>query len=74
MYQLAPNKRHTNPVITINKEPLKTLDKFCLGSTLSCSTTLDDKIAQCLSRCNIYFGMLRKRLWNEHGISLCIKK
>ena len=74
MYQPAPDKTHTNPVVTINNTHLKSMEKFCyMGSILSSSTTIDDEITQSISKANSSFGRLRRRLWNGHGVKLSTK-
>ena len=74
MYQPAPDKSHTNPVVTINNTPLKSVESFCyLGSILSNSTTIDDEGTQRIARASSSFGLLRRRLWDEHGVGLSTK-
>jgi len=50
------------------------VDKFCyLGSVLSSNTIVDDDINSRLSKANVAFGRLSKRLWFNHGISTATK-
>ena len=74
MYQPATEKTHTDPVVTINNTPLKSVEKFCdLVSVLSNTTFIDDEVTQRISKASSSLGRLRHRLWNDHGIKLSTK-
>ena len=70
MHQPAPDVAYSPPTITINGNPLHSVDHFkYLGSTISRDLTLDAELAahtQCL-RSSV------TRLWNRHGVRLSTK-
>ena len=71
LYQPASRTDKSNPVIAVNGEPLKAVDKFTyLGSTLSKSVRIDDEISGRIAKANAAFGKLRNKVWERNGLSL----
>ena len=69
----SSSNRNTGDV-RINGALLKSVDTFCyLGSMMSSDATLDAEITHRIAKASSSFGRLRKRLWNEHGVSLGTK-
>ena len=63
--------RVDNGYVLINGAPLTAVDSFCyLGSMMSSDAALDSEISQRIAKASSSFGRLKKRLWNEHGVSL----
>lgn len=74
LHQPAPQKPYIEPVITIDGEPLKTVDKFTyLGSTLSRSVNIDDEVETRIAKASSAFGRLRESVWERRGIKQAIK-
>jgi len=74
LLQPANRQNHTIPGIKAGSVELKVTDKFCyLSSVLSSNTVVDDDINSRLSKANVAFGRLSKRLWCNHGISTATK-
>jgi len=72
--QPVNRQNHTIPAIKAGNVELKVTDKFCyLGSVLSSNTVVDDDINSRLSKANVAFGRLSKRLWCNHGIFTATK-
>ena len=71
LLQPANRQNHTIPGIKAGNVELKVTDKFCyLVSVLSSNTVVDNSR---LSKANVAFGRLSKRLWCNHGISTATK-
>ena len=74
MYQPAPNALYSEPVITVNGEKLTVTEKFIyLGSTLSRSVSIDEKVSYRIARASSAFGRLREKVWDRRGINLMTK-
>lgn len=74
LHQPAPQKPYVEPVITVEGEPLKTVDKFTyLGSTLSRSVNIDDEVEMRIAKASSAFGRLRESVWERRGIKLATK-
>ena len=74
LYQPAPNKTHSDPTITVNGQPLKSVNNFTyLGSTLSRDVRIDDEVALRLSKASSAFGRLQTNVWNRKGLSIDTK-
>lgn len=74
LHQPAPQKPYVEPVITVEGEPLKTVDKFTyLGSTLSRSVNIDDEVELRIAKSSSAFGRLRESVWERRGIKLATK-
>ena len=74
MHQPAPTAPYTEPVIMVNGEKLTVAEKFIyLGSTLSCSVSIDGEVSYRIARASSAFGRLRERVWERRGISLRTK-
>nr|VZH96028.1 unnamed protein product [Spirometra erinaceieuropaei] len=62
------------PQISVNGTRLKVVENFpYLGSTLSRSTEIDDKVARRISKASQVFGRLKSTVWNHHGLQLRTK-
>ncbi|VDL90177.1 unnamed protein product [Schistocephalus solidus] len=74
MHQPPPNAEYNAPRINDNGAQLKNLETFAyLGSTLSRNTSIDDEVAQRISKASQVFGPLQASVWNCHGIHLNTK-
>ena len=74
MYQPTPGKTYVEPSIHFYGQKLPVVPKFVyLGSTLNCSNSIDDEVGLRISKASHAFGILHKRLWSRHGISICTK-
>ena len=74
MHQPAPRKIYHEPHIFVNDEPLKSTDySTYLGSTRSREVNIDVEVDNRLSKANTAFGRLRKKMWDQRGISQEIK-
>ncbi len=74
LYQTAPGKEYTDPLVTIDNTTLNPVKRFCyLGSMITNTATADEDITQRIAKASASFGRLRHRLWNEHGIRLSTK-
>ena len=63
-------KMYHEPHIFVNDEPLKATDSFTyLGSTLSREANIDVEVNNRPSIANSAFGRLRKKVWDQRGIS-----
>ena len=68
MYQPARGSNSNPPLITIDGNVLKNVDKFTyLGSCFSSANSLDDEISSHLAKVSSSFGRLTYRVWNERG-------
>ena len=71
MYQPARGSDSNPPLITIDGNALKNVDKFTyLGSCLSSANSLDDELSSRLAKASSSFGRLTDRVWNERGLKL----
>nr|VZI49578.1 unnamed protein product [Spirometra erinaceieuropaei] len=67
----APN---ASPQINVNGTLLQVVENFpYLGSTLSRTTTIDDEVANRISKASQAFGRLQSTVWNRHGLQLNTK-
>lgn len=74
LHQPAPQKPYIEPVITVDGEPLKTVDKFTyIGSTLSRSVNIDDEVETRIAKASSAFGRLRDSVWERRGIKQATK-
>ena len=74
MHQSFPVSDRTTALATCGGAALNTVDRFCyLGSILSRDASLDSEIGARLAKASGAFGLLRQRLWNEHGVRLATK-
>jgi len=74
LLQPANHQNYTTPRIKAGNVELRVVDKFCyFGSVLSSNTVVDDDISSGLSKANVAFGRLSKRLLCSHGISTATK-
>nr|VZI45902.1 unnamed protein product [Spirometra erinaceieuropaei] len=74
MRQPPPNTAHNMPQINVNETQLQVVENFTyLGSTLSRSTKIDDKVAHRISKASQAFGRLQNTVWNPHGFQLSPK-
>ena len=74
LYQPASRSDESSPVIAVNGEPLKVVDKFTyLGSTLSKSVRIDDEVSGRIAKASAAFGKLQSRVWERSGLSLQTK-
>lgn len=68
MYQPAPDKSYTNPLVYINNIPLKSVQNFSyLESILSNLVNIDNEVRKWIARASSPLGILRRWLWDEHG-------
>ena len=71
MYQPAPGKLYTEPIIKVNGDKLKVVNRFTyLGSTLSQNITIDDEVHTRIAKASSTFGRLYTNVWRRNGISL----
>ena len=62
------------PIVAVGADHLVAVEKLChLESTLSRSVNLDDEVMACISKANVSFSHLSKRLQQDHEIRLRIK-
>nr|VZI23167.1 unnamed protein product [Spirometra erinaceieuropaei] len=75
MHQPPPNTAHRNaPQISVNGTQLQVVENFpYLGSTLSCSTKIDDEVAHRISKVSQAFGRLQSTGWTRHDLQLSTK-
>ncbi|BHF64087.1 hypothetical protein SprV_0200710100 [Sparganum proliferum] len=76
MHQPPPNTDTPPdaPQISVNGTQLQVVENFpYLGSILSHSTKIDDKIARRISKASQAFGRLQSTVWNHHGLQLSTK-
>ncbi|BHF83618.1 hypothetical protein SprV_0902676600 [Sparganum proliferum] len=53
---------------------MQVVDNFTyLGSTLSCSTEIDNEVVRRISKASQAFGCLQNAVWNRHGLHLNTK-
>lgn len=70
MHQPAQGEPCVEPNITINSQKLKAVDRFmCLGSTLSRSLVIDDKVNARIAKARATFSRLHNNVWNRRAIS-----
>ena len=68
MHQPTPGKTYVEPSIYVYGQKLAVVPKFVyLGSTLNCSSSIDDEVGLRISKTSQAFGILHKRLWSRHG-------
>lgn len=74
MYQPAPCKTYTKPIIKANGVKLNIVNRFTyMGSTLSQNVNIDDGMITRISYTSSTFGRLHTNVWHQRGISLHIK-
>ena len=73
MYQPTSGKTYVEPSIYVYGQKLAVVPKFVYLGTLNCSNSIDDEVCLRISKANQAFGILHKRLWSHHGISMCTK-
>jgi len=74
IYQSVPANLQVCPVITVDGDDLKSVDRFCyLGATLTTDATADADVQTRIARASAAFGKFEKRLWGSHDISLNVK-
>ncbi|BHF78875.1 hypothetical protein SprV_0602199200 [Sparganum proliferum] len=76
MHQPPPNSATPSnaPQISVNGTRLQVVESFLyLGSTLSRSTKMDDKVARRILKASQAFGRLQSTVWNRHGLQLSTK-
>ena len=74
MYQPTSEKTYVEPSIYVYGQKLVVVPKFSyLESTLNCSNSIDDEVGLRISKASHAFGILHKRLWSRHGISISTK-
>ena len=74
VYQAAPGKPYSEPIITVNGQKLQVADKFTyLGSTLSRAVHINDEITARTAKASVAFGRLRTNVWERNGIRLDTK-
>ena len=72
--QPAPTANPQDPTVVIENTQLKNVDHFkYLGSTISSSGSLDKEIEARISKASQALGRLRKKVLNQHNISLSTK-
>ena len=60
--------------ITVDGNKLNSVLEFTyLGSTRSCNGCIDDEIQARMVKASASFGRLRRRLWNNHHVSMRVK-
>ncbi|VDL99368.1 unnamed protein product [Schistocephalus solidus] len=74
MPQPPPSAEYNAPRINVNGVQLKNGETVAyLGSTLSRNTSIDDEVAQRISKASQAFGQLQASVWNCPGIHLNTK-
>ncbi|BHF72295.1 hypothetical protein SprV_0401535900 [Sparganum proliferum] len=75
MHQPTPNSvPHNAPQISVKGTQLQVVDNFVyLGSTLSCSTKIDDEVARRISKASQAFGRLYNIIRNRHDLHINTK-
>ena len=74
MFQPAPKKPYHKPHILVKGKRLQAVDNFTyLGSKLSRRINIDDEIKNRIVKASSAFGRLRKKVWEERGISQSTK-
>lgn len=62
------------PIVNIDGTPLKTVSKFkYLGSHITRENKVDSEISHRIQTASASFGKLKKRLWDNHNITLTTK-
>ncbi|VDL93667.1 unnamed protein product [Schistocephalus solidus] len=74
MHQPPPNTIYTTAHINANCTQLKSVDTFkYLGSNLSRSTKVNEKIAHRIAKASRAFGHMQNMVWNRHGLHISTK-
>ena len=74
VHQPSPGKPYNEPIITVNGQNLKVVDKFTyLGSTLSGAVYIDDEVTSRIAKASVAFGRLCANVWERNGIKLDTK-
>ncbi|BHF66279.1 hypothetical protein SprV_0200929500 [Sparganum proliferum] len=77
MHQPPPNSGtapNAPPQISVNGTQLQVVENILyLGSTLSCSTKIDDEVARRILKAGQAFGRLQSTVWNRHGLQISTK-
>ena len=64
VHRPAPGKPYNEPIITVNGQKLKVIDKFTyLGSSLSRAVHMDDEVTARIAKASVAFGRLRANVW-----------
>ena len=70
LHQPIPGKPYVEPNISVNGQRLNIVEKFTyLGSTLSHTVVIDDKVNTRLAKASAAFGRLHKNVWDRRGIT-----
>ena len=73
-YQTANQEDHSEPSITVNGEPLKSVETFTyLGSTLSKNARIDAEVDRRIAKASVAYGRLQNNVWNRKGLTLKTK-
>ncbi|BHF64825.1 DNA topoisomerase 2-beta [Sparganum proliferum] len=71
MHQPSPNTECSTPQIKVNGSPLKIAVNFAyLGSTLSRSTKIDDRVSHRISKASQAFGRPQTSVWSRYDLQL----
>ena len=66
VHQSAPGKPYNEPVITVNGQKLKAVDKSTyLGNTLLRAVHIDDEVTARIAKLSVAFGRLRANFGSE---------
>ena len=72
--QTRPGAQPPPGDVLINDIPLTSVDNFCyLVSIVSSHVSLDSEVTHRIAKASTAFGLLRRRLWSERGVSLSTK-
>ena len=74
LYQTPQQEAYSPPHISIDGTNLNAVEHFTyLGSVISSDATVSKDLDNCLSKANISFGRLSKRVWQSHSLRLSTK-
>ena len=73
LYQPNCTRPREKDIIVDGNKLNSVLEFTYLGSTISSNGCIDDEIQRRMAKANASFGRLRKRLWNNHHVSMRVK-
>ena len=73
MYQLNSTRTREEDIMVDGNKLNSVLEFTCLGSTISSSGCIDDKIHRRMAKAGASFGRLHQRLCNNHHVSMRVK-